>query len=88
MNKKEASEFLKELLTECKLDSNSFDLMAPIPGDALSAGYKIRIKAILEKDSRDKLKVITKKFDLAVIEEDNQIIVYKPKLPAGNLIIK
>ncbi len=79
MNKHEASTFLKSLLTECKLDSNSFILLEPNPADTLSTGYKIRIKTILDNDCRQLIKGITKKHDLTVVEEQNQIIVYKPK---------
>jgi len=79
MNKQEASSFLKELLAECKLGSDSFILMEPNPEDTLSTGYKIRIKTILDKERRQQLREITKKYDLAVIEEQIQIIVYKPK---------
>ncbi len=89
MNKQEASTFLKTLLSECKLDSNSFILLEPIPEDALSTGYKIRIKAIMDNDCRQYIKGITKKHDLAVVEEQNQIIVYKPKSNhTGHLILK
>jgi hypothetical protein len=70
MNKQEASTFLKSLLTECKLDSNSFILLEPNPADTLSTGYN---------DCRQLIKGITKKHDLTVVEEQNQIIVYKPK---------
>jgi hypothetical protein len=79
MNKQEASSFLKELLAECKLVSDSFILMEPNPEDTLSTGYKIRIKTILDNERRQRLREITKKYDLAVIEEQIQIIVYKPK---------
>ncbi|MCW3995143.1 MAG: hypothetical protein NWE98_03210 [Candidatus Bathyarchaeota archaeon] len=91
MNRKEASAFLKELLAECKLDSDSFVLLEPNPkeAEALSTGYKIRIKTILESECRQRIKEITKKYDLAVIEELNQIIVYKPKSDrSDHLILK
>jgi hypothetical protein len=79
MDKKEASAFLKELLVECKLDKNSFVLMEPNPQDALSTGYKIRVAATLNNEVRQRLREITKRHDLAVIEEQVQIIIYKPK---------
>jgi hypothetical protein len=89
MNKLEARSFLKELLAECKLDSDSFILMEPNPNDVLSSGYKIRIITILDGECRQRLREITRKFDLGVIEEQNQIIVYKPEPNhAGNLILK
>jgi hypothetical protein len=89
MNKQEASAFLKELLIKCNLESNSYVLLAPNPKDTLSAGYKIRIKTILDGDRRQQLKEISKKYDLVVVEEHSQIIVYKPKSNHfGNLILK
>jgi hypothetical protein len=89
MNKLEASSFLKELLAECKLDSDSFILVEPNPKDSLSTGYKIQIKTILDNECRQRLREITKKYDLAVIEEQNQIIVYKPTSTIhGHLILK
>lgn len=87
MNKLEASNLLKTLLTECKLDSNSFILMEPNPKDILSTGYKIRIKTIMDNDCRRRIKGITKKCDLAVVEEQNQIIVYKPKSSQSDSLI-
>jgi len=71
MNKQEASTFLKMLLTECKLDSDSFILLEPNPEDTLSTGYKIRVKTIMDNDCRQQIKGITKKYDLAVVEEQS-----------------
>ena len=89
MNKQEASSFLKVLLRECKLGSESFILMEPDPKDTLSVGYKIRIKTILDNDCRQQIRKITKEYNLAVVDEQIQIIVYKPKPNhAGNLILK
>jgi hypothetical protein len=89
MNKQEASTFLKELLTKCKMDSNSFILIEPNPEDTLSTGYKVRIKAILNNECRQQIREITKKHDLAVIEEQIQIIIYKPKSKnVGSLLLK
>ena len=64
-------------------------LLEPNPADALSTGYTLRIKTILDNQCRQQLKEITKKHNLAVIEEQIQIIVYKPKPDhSGNLILK
>jgi hypothetical protein len=63
--------------------------LEPNPEDTLSTGYKIRIKTIIDNDCRQQIKGITKKYDLAVIEEQNQIVVYKPKSNhLDNLILK
>ncbi len=89
MNKQEASSFLKELLARCKMDSNSFILVEPNLKDTISTGYKVRIKTVLNNECRQQIKEITRKHDLAVIEEEIQIIIYKPKSKhSGNLIIK
>ncbi len=79
MNKQEAASYLKEFLNKCNLGSDSFILEEPNPNDTLSKGYKIRIIASMNNACREQVKTITKKHDLAVIEEQNQIIVYKPK---------
>jgi hypothetical protein len=88
MQKHEAAALLKEVLAECRLDKDSFILMEPNPQDALSSGYKIKIKAVIENPCRQQLKIITKRHDLAVSEEEDQIVIYKPRQPAGNLNIK
>lgn len=79
MNRQEASTFTKELLSECKLDSNSFTIIEPNPNDPLSAGYKVRIATVLNNECKLKIREITKKHDLGVIIEESQIVVYKPK---------
>jgi hypothetical protein len=84
MNKKEAKTFEKKVLTECKIDPQSSILVEPNPEDTLSTGYKVQIKAVMQNECRLRLKEITKKNDLAIKGEDNQIIIYKPK---GNQII-
>ena len=89
MNKQEASCVLKDLLAECGLDTNSFVLVEPNPKDALSIGYTIRVKAILDNDCRQQLRRLTKNHNLAVIEERSEIIIYKPPADrAGKLILK
>ncbi len=79
MNKQEAASYLKEFLTKCNLGSDSFILEEPNPKDTLSKGYTIRILSSMNSACRKQVKIITKKHDLAVIEEQNQMIVYKPK---------
>jgi hypothetical protein len=79
MNKKEARTFEKKVLTECKIDPNSSTLLEPNSGDTISTGYKVQIKAVMQNECRLRLKEITKKNDLAIKEENNQIIIYKPK---------
>ena len=79
MDRKEASSCLKELLAKCDLASDSFMLIEPNRSDTISKGYKIRIMASMSNACREQVKTITKKHDLAVIEEKNQIIIYRPK---------
>jgi len=89
MNKQEASSLLKNLLAVCNLDSNSFILVEPNPKDSLSIGYTIRVKAVLDNDCRMQLRRLTKKHNLAVIEEKTEIVIYKPPADrAGKLILK
>ena len=60
--------------------------MEPNSKDTLSKGYKIRIIASMNNSCRVQVKAITKKNNLAVIEEQNQIIIYKPKSTQLNSI--
>ncbi len=89
MNKQEATSLLKEILTKCKLDKDSYFLVEPNPKDALSAGYKLRVKTAVSNECRKQLIEITKEHNLAVIEEHTQITVYKPTSKrAGSLTIR
>ncbi len=78
MKKQEATNLLKEVLAECKLGTDSFILVEPNPNDHVSTGYKIKVKTILDSECREKLIGLSKKYNLDVIEEDLQIIIYKP----------
>ena len=83
MNQKEARGLLKELLAKCELGADSFVIVEPDPNDKLSTGYKIRVKTSVDPHCRDQLRTITKKHDMAVVEEQSQIVVYKPKSKYG-----
>jgi hypothetical protein len=87
MNKQEASTITKKILTVCKLDSNSFILLEHNSEDTLSTGYKIRVKAIIDNECRRQIKRITKELDFAVMEEEDQILIYKPKPNSLNNLI-
>ena len=89
MNKQEASSLLKEVLTKCKMDKDSFVLVEPNPKDVLSVGYKLRVMTVLNSKCRKQLVEITKEHNLAVIEEHTQITVYKPQSSrSGSLVIR
>jgi len=51
----------------------------PNPEDFLAVGYKIKIITSTDNKYRQQLLAITKKYDLSAIEEEKQIVVYKPK---------
>jgi hypothetical protein len=83
MKKEEAKTFLKKLLENCNLKSNSFVLLEPDPKDTISIGYKVRITVAINNECRQKLKIITKESNLAVIERHSEIIVYRPRTKVG-----
>ncbi len=83
MEKDEAKTFLKKMLENCNLDANSFVLLEPDPKDNVSIGYKVRITVALSHECRQKLKMITRESNLAVVERHNEIIVYRPKTKVG-----
>ena len=85
MDRKEAASCLKELLAKCDLNPDSLVLVEPNPSDTLSKGFKIRIKASMSNACREQVKTITKKHDVAVIEEKIQITIYNPKSRINNV---
>ncbi len=89
MNKLDASSLLKEVLTKCELGKDTFILVAPDPKDTLSTGYKLKVKTAISQECRKRLIEVSKKHNLAVIEEHTQITIYKPaSKEAGSLDIR
>lgn len=73
----EAVTYLKELLTVCNEmspDSVSFEK----PNDSDSTGYTVHIKGAIQDSDKRVVKEVAKKYSLAVKENLNGVVVYKP----------
>jgi len=80
MNRHEAITCLKEINTSCcNMAPNFISLVDSKQDDKLSIGYQVHIQGILDHDSRTKIHLIIAKYNLALNEETNKIVIYKPK---------
>jgi dihydroxyacetone kinase len=80
MKRKEAIAIYEEImkLTKC-LGPNAYNLKMSKKNDQTSVGYQIHITTLMVKEIIEQIKDIAKKHNLAVKEEKDDIIVYKPK---------
>ncbi len=87
MKRHEAINCLREINNSCYKINNSCYNMSPAfvalmnskRDDQLSIGYQVHIQGVLDHDSRAKILDILKKYGLALSEEPNKIVIYKPK---------
>jgi hypothetical protein len=80
MKREEAVTYLKEITRVCEnLSPHAITLTSSRPADALSAGYQVRIKTELDEESKRQIQVIVEKNNLAIAEENGEIIIYRPK---------
>ena len=78
MDRNEAVAYLKEILTLCSdlsPDSISFEN----PNNTHSVGYRVHIKGKIYEHDLQKVKDIAKKHLLAVQEDSDGIVVYRPR---------
>jgi dihydroxyacetone kinase len=80
MKRQEAIAIYEEImkLTKC-MGSNAYNLKLSKKDDQTSVGYQIRITTSVVNEIMEQIKEIAKKHNLAVKEEKDEIIVYKPK---------
>ena len=78
MERNAAITYLKELITKCNdisPDAVSFEK----PNSTDSTGYILYIKGSIDRSARQIVFDIAKKNNLAVKEDKNGVIIYKPK---------
>ncbi|MGD0996383.1 MAG: hypothetical protein ABR909_12775 [Candidatus Bathyarchaeia archaeon] len=80
MNRDEAVAIYKEIINVCEnMGSNAFNLMLSEKNDATAKGYQIRITMSTDTEIKQQITNIAKKHNLAVKEEKDEVIIYKPK---------
>ncbi len=78
MNRNEAVTYLKELLSQCN-DMSPASVYFENPKNSDSVGYRVHIKGKIYESDMQQVRDIAKKYSLAVKEEADGVVVYKPK---------
>ncbi len=81
MNRTEAVNYLKEVLSQCE-ELSPTSVCFENYKDTQSEGYRVYIKGTIYEPDREKLRALAKKHNLAMQEDENRIIVYRSKDPA------
>lgn len=78
MDRNEAVAYLKELLSLCnELSPDTVSFENPKNSD--SVGYRVNIKGKIQEPERQMVRDVAKKYSLAVKEDPDGVVVYKPK---------
>jgi len=78
MDRNEAVTYLKELLSLCnEMSPESISFENPKGCD--SVGYRVHIKGKIQESDKERVRDVAKKHSLAVKEDTDGVVVYKPK---------
>ncbi len=78
MNRIEAVNYLKEVLIRCQELSPSSVCFENYK-DTQTENYRVYIKGTIYESDREKLRALAKEHNLAMQENENEVVVYKPK---------
>jgi hypothetical protein len=79
LDRVEAVSVLREIISKCNLIVNFVNLVPPRADDVVSKGYQIHIKPSIDTCDREVVLRIIVEHQLALQEDDEKIIIYKPK---------
>ena len=80
MNRAEAVALYKEIMNLCEdMRASAVNLIESKPNNLKATGYQVRFKAVLSNESAQQIRSIAEKLNLAVIEENGKVVIYKPK---------
>ena len=79
MDRDEAVEVYKELVTKCQLAAPYVSLVPHKKNDTLSQGYQLHIRVNIAGGDRKIIQTIVNSHKLAWTESGENIIIYKPK---------
>jgi hypothetical protein len=81
MMRREAAEILKEVLISCRvLEGKSVKLMLPDSDSVLSKGCQIHVQKIDDIVTHSCINRIARKHRLAVHEDEDYFVIYKPRI--------
>jgi hypothetical protein len=88
MKRDEAVTCLKEINKSCgQLSPEAVTLVYSQANDPFSIGYQVHIQTILDSETKGQIQTIIQERSLALKEEANKFIIYKPKPQNGNLTL-
>jgi hypothetical protein len=74
MNKKEATSYLRLILTKCDISPEAFAILDPLPNNK-TKGYRIGLKANIDNESMKKIDQILKQNHLSIVNERGQVVI-------------
>jgi hypothetical protein len=80
LDREEAIKLFKEIIAECKINIASVSLVHSRKDNALSDGFQLHIKSILNGYDRELIQRIMDKHQLAWKQIDNTVVIYKPQI--------
>jgi hypothetical protein len=79
MKREEAVTCLKEITAFCTNMSPNAVTLTDSTQSSLSVGYQVKIKTVLDVETKQQVQEIAKKYNLALKESEEEIIIYRPK---------
>jgi hypothetical protein len=61
------------------MSPNAVTLTSPKLNDPFTVGYQVKIKTRLDTETKQQVQTIAKKYNLALKEGEEEIIIYRPK---------
>ena len=65
--------------------ASAVNLIESKPNNLKATGYQVRIRAVLSNESAQQIRSIAEKLNLAILEENGEVVIYKPKIIANTL---
>ena len=86
MNRAEAVALYKEIMNLCEdMRTSAVNLIESKPNNPKVTGYQVHIRTVLSNESAQQIRSIAEKLNLAVIKENGEVVIYKPKIIANTL---
>jgi len=80
LNRTEAVAIYKEIMNSCEdMRASAVNLIESKSNNLKATGYQVRIRAVLSSEGAQQIRDIAEKLNLAVIEENGEVVIYTPK---------
>jgi hypothetical protein len=80
VNRAEAVALYKEIMNLCEdMRASAVNLIESKSNNPKATGYQVRIRAVLSNESAQQIRGVAEKLNLGVLEENGEVVIYKPK---------